>query len=222
MKSNASWAFIGALIFGLGWWASDSYHSQKRSAVTDQRTMFQSSITATERSDKGAAFSVNSVRSRVAVEALMQAIQQSAPERSLALIDSLESLALEDFSPALWSAFEQIMNDAHIEECHYLLSIMEQREELAAVKFLLKHLKHPDEDIRDRVLFACESVAGQLFSSQEEVQAWAQEWQPDIDRQRLFLQRQQDQSAPSARPIGPSVDKKILRNPERSAEDQTK
>jgi hypothetical protein len=222
MKRNAPWAFIGALLFGLGWWASGHYHAQKLTGDTDQQAKFRSSSTAADRSDKGAAITANSVRSRVAVETLMQAIQQSAPERSVALMGSLESLALEDFSPALWSAFEQIMNDANIEECHYLLSVMEQREDLAAVRFLLKHLQHPDEDIRDRVLIACESIAGQLFSSQEEVQAWAQEWQPDADRQRLFLQRQQDQSAPSARPIGPSLDKKILRIPEKSAEDQTK
>jgi hypothetical protein len=94
------------------------------------------------------------------------------------------------FTKALLDELRSIVSEGEQVSSHFVLSLMEQREDKAAVAFLLETASHPNADIADRALFALEAVACKVFNDRTEAAAWASTWQPEEDRVRLFAPNQ--------------------------------
>ncbi len=102
----------------------------------------------------------------------------------------LEETKNLELTKALLDELRSIVSEGEQQSSHFVLSLMEQREDKAAVAFLLETASHPNADIADRALFALEAVAGKVFNDRTEAAAWASTWQPEEDRVRLFAPNQ--------------------------------
>ncbi|MES2980908.1 MAG: hypothetical protein V4727_01230 [Verrucomicrobiota bacterium] len=102
------------------------------------------------------------------------------------LLKALEETTKLPLNKDLLDTMRSIVDEGEIESSHYLLSLMEQREEKASVDLLLHAASHQNPDVSDRALFALEAVAGTVFKNKEEAQTWAATWKPDPERAKLF------------------------------------
>jgi hypothetical protein len=109
-----------------------------------------------------------------------------AESRSTPLLKALERTTALDLSPELLGLMRGIIDEGDLDSSHFILSLMEQREEKSSVDLILHALDNPNPDIADRALFALEAVAGNVFKSRDEATAWAANWQPDQSREKLF------------------------------------
>ncbi|MFN9026899.1 MAG: hypothetical protein ACK5VX_11990 [Akkermansiaceae bacterium] len=115
------------------------------------------------------------------------------------LLRALEETTKLPLRKDLLDAMRSIIDEGEIESSHYLLSLMEQREEKASVDMLLHAAKHQNPDISDRALFALEAVAGTVFKNLEEAETWAATWKPDPERAKLFADEPQtEEESPEA------------------------
>jgi len=119
------------------------------------------SISVTDTSQSPSSFESQSSR-RVTMD-LLQAWGKPKPERTAELLSALEEVTTVPLTKELLAVMRQILDGREIDEVDYLLSVLEQREEKASVAFLADALDHPQQDIRDRALMACEAVAGTIF-----------------------------------------------------------
>jgi hypothetical protein len=195
-------------LFCAGWWAArfqPAPHSQGSEAGTlaanGAAATVQGVAVSDQRRDSG------DDRTKLIQSELRAALQGAAPERSPALLAALEKLTTTELTSDVVAVLDRIMEGGDIDECHYLLSVMEQKEDRDSVRFLVKQLNHPDADIRDRALIACESVAGDIFESPEQAREWAEHWTPDPQRQALFSGRMQDDAKPGS--IHPGVRRNV-------------
>ena len=120
------------------------------------------------------------------------------------LLKALEETTKLPLRKDLLDIMRGIIDEGEIESSHYLLSLMEQREEKASVEMLLHAARHKNPDVADRALFALEAVAGTAFKNLEEAETWAASWQPDPERAKLFapgsesVQEAEEGTAPRA------------------------
>lgn len=110
--------------------------------------------------------------------------------RNAALLKALEQTTKLPLTKELLEQLNLIIEDAEIESSHFVISLMEQREEKSSVDFLLNASSHPSADVADRALFALEAVAGNVFKNREEAATWAASWKPDPERVKLFAAAQ--------------------------------
>lgn len=106
--------------------------------------------------------------------------------RTMPLLKALEETTKLPLSKDLLDEMRRIVDEGEIESSHYVLSLMEQREEKSSVDLLLHAASHKDRDVADRALFALEAVAGAVFKNRDEAATWAATWQPDPERVKLF------------------------------------
>ncbi len=106
--------------------------------------------------------------------------------RNTPLLEALEKTTKLSLSKDLIAELQKIVDEGEIESSHYVLSLMEQREEKESIELLLYAAKHQNRDVADRALFALEAVAGTVFKSNQEAAAWAANWHPDPEREKLF------------------------------------
>lgn len=106
--------------------------------------------------------------------------------RTMPLLKALEETTKLPLSKDLIAELRKIVDEGEIESSHYVLSLMEQREEKASIELLLHAAQHQNRDVADRALFALEAVAGNVFKSHQEAAAWAANWRPDPEREKLF------------------------------------
>jgi hypothetical protein len=120
------------------------------------------------------------------LEGLREAMLLPAESRTMPLLKALEETTKLPLHKDLLTELQRIVDEGEIESSHYLLSLMEQREEKVSVDFLLQAAAHRDANISDRALFALGAVAGTVFKNTQEASAWAANWQPDAGRAGLF------------------------------------
>jgi hypothetical protein len=113
-------------------------------------------------------------------------LHDAPPSRTPALLAELEKLPKSELTADWIRVFDQILRTGDTEECQYLFSLLEQREDVATVAFVSRQLDHENVDIRDRALMACEAMAGQVFESTTQAKTWSRTWMPDPDREKLF------------------------------------
>jgi hypothetical protein len=117
----------------------------------------------------------------------LKAARRLPPEsRNTALLPALEQTTRLPITRALLDELRGILDAGEMESCHYVLSLMEQREDKDAVVFLVESTRHADPDVANRALFALEAIAGTVFQTPEQAAAWAADWEPDADRAVLF------------------------------------
>lgn len=126
-----------------------------------------------------------------------------APARTPELLRTLEQWTSTELQPEHVAVFQQIMEQGDHEECNYVFSLLEQREEIAGVTFLVKQLDHTDQDIRDRALMACEAMAGRTLSSADDAKQWAKNWTPDPAIAELFRREHASDAPAETSLIGP-------------------
>ena len=114
--------------------------------------------------------------------------------RNLPLLKALEETTKLALSKELLDSMRSIIDDGEIESSHYVLSLMEQREEKSSVDLLLHAATHQNPDVADRALFALEAIAGTVFKNREEATAWSAAWQPNAERLKLFGPKQESES----------------------------
>jgi hypothetical protein len=196
-------SLLGAVaLFVAGWWAARITPSSEGSPLTQKAESPQRYDAPSPNSGEGSLVDRTSVSPRARIpQELVIALQGEAPARTPALLNALEKMSFAEFTPEWAAAIDKILEAGDLEECQYVFSLMEQREEYASVNYLIKQLEHPQEDVRDRALMACEAIAGQVFSSTEQVKSWAKTWEPDPDKQKLFtVQPQEEGTSIIARP----------------------
>lgn len=202
MKRVVLTAVGAAALFVAGWWAARIAPSSEENQGMQKPDALQRDDAPSAQAGLGSHIDRSTVspRSRIPQE-VMAALQGDAPARTPALLNALEKMSFAEFTSDWAAAIDRILATGDTEECQYVFSLMEQREEVASVNYLVKQLDHPNEDIRDRALMACESVAGQVFSSDEQAKSWAKSWEPDPEKQKLFTQQLQEEgTATIARP----------------------
>lgn len=132
------------------------------------------------------------------IRALRDAILLPKETRIKPLLKALEETTKLPLSKDLLDTMRSIVDEGEVESSHYLLSLMEQREEKASVDLLLHASRHQNPDVADRALFALEAVAGTVFKNQEEAETWATTWKPDPERAKLFAPiEQKEEEAPN-------------------------
>lgn len=193
------------VIFAAGWgtarlWNVNSVHHVSSEIGAKEPGLPPLSSTLIDRSQRAAP--VNSLETAT-TEINLWLKSREAPERSPELLRALEQWTDKDLQPLHLEVFNEIMEQGDYEECSYVMSLLEQREEPASVGFLAKQLNHPKQEIRDRALMACEAVAGTVFSSQEQAQYWAKQWQADPSIVELFRQNMRSDENAENQPIGP-------------------
>jgi hypothetical protein len=140
--------------------------------------------------------------------------------RNASLLKALEQTTKLPLSKVLLDKMRLIIDEGEIESSHFVLSLMEQREDKLAVDLLLHAAGHQDPDVADRALFALEAVAGTVFKNRDEAAQWAETWQPGPERVKLFAPVQEDEAAapitPDTRLPGPrsKASKSSSQNPE--------
>jgi hypothetical protein len=139
--------------------------------------------------------------------------------RNASLLKALEQTTKLPLSKVLLDKMRLIIDEGEIESSHFVLSLMEQREDKLAVDLLLHAADHKDPDVANRALFALEAVAGTVFKDRDEAAKWAATWQPDPERVKLFAPVQENEEAPIAtdtRLTGPraKAPKSSSQNPE--------
>ncbi len=140
--------------------------------------------------------------------------------RNASLLKALEQTTKLPLSKVLLDKMRLIIDEGEIESSHFVLSLMEQREDKSAVDLLLHAAGHQDPDVADRALFALEAVAGTVFKNRDEAAQWAATWQPDPERVKLFAPVQENEAAapitPDTRLPGPrsKASKSSSQNPE--------
>lgn len=117
---------------------------------------------------------------------LREAMLLPKESRTAPLLKALEETTKFPLTKDLLDNMRSIVDEGEIESSHYLLSLMEQREEKASVELLLHAAAHQNRDVADRALFALEAIAGTVFKSREEAASWAATWKPDPLRAELF------------------------------------
>ena len=113
------------------------------------------------------------------------------------LLKALEETSKIPLNKDLAEIMRSIVDEGELESSQYLMSLLEQREEKAAIDLLLHAADHPDRDVSDRALFALEAVAGTVFKTKDEAARWAASWQPDPDRVKLFSPDPQNDDEPA-------------------------
>lgn len=128
---------------------------------------------------------------------LHEALLLPKESRTAPLLKALEETTKLPLTKDLLDNMRSIVDEGEIESSHYLLSLMEQREEKASVELLLHAASHQNPDVADRALFALEAVAGTVFKNREEAATWAAAWKPDPARAELFspVQEQAEESS---------------------------
>lgn len=140
-------------------------------------------------------------KTRSLVNEIHSAMGEGAEQRKAKLLPILERSTELPLSRELLATFQEVLDGGDLEEGQYVLSLMEQREEKASVAFLVKALEHPQAEIAERALFACEAVGGTVFADAQAARQWAESWQPDPQRAALFAPKsQQDVEASSVLP----------------------
>lgn len=141
--------------------------------------------------------------------------------RTAPLLKALEQTTKLPLSKVLLDKMRLIIDEGEIESSHYVLSLMEQREDKSSVDLLLHAAAHQDPAVADRALFALEAVAGTVFKNRDEAATWAATWQPNAERVKLFAPVQEnEEEAPTAadtRLPGPraKASKSTTQNPEK-------
>lgn len=205
MQRGLILSLAAVALFGAGWWAANVQRASSPETMAAARE-----ITTAARPSVSTNPSARAVRAEAkdapaqVMSEVWQLIRNSdAPARTPELLRSLEQWTGTELQPGQVAVFEKIMEQGDYEECSYVLSLFEQREELASVAFLVKQLDHPDQDIRERALMACESVAGTTFSSADDAKQWSKNWQPDPAVAELFRRSQQPDEWAGHESIGP-------------------
>lgn len=207
MKRLGLWAIGASALFASGWWAARIVPSQDGNWPMQKPAHPQFHNAPLANSGEGSKIDRSSVspRARIPYE-LTIALQGDVPARTPALLNALEKMLSAEFTPDWAATIDKVLEAGDTEECQYVFSLLEQREDVASVNYLAKLLDHPQEEIRDRALMACEAVAGQVLSSVEHAKNWAISWQPDPEKQKLFSNHTTEEgttnvSRPGKRPI---------------------
>lgn len=194
-KRSVWFAIVATALFGAGWWSARSSNpARTESAQNNRDSIERGHVITNDRGDR-----INpAANSRIPLpHELIVALQGDIPARTPALLAALEKNSDAELTSEMLAAMDKILQAGDTEECQYLLSLLEQREELTSVHYLIKQLDHPNEEIRTRSLMACEAIAGQVFSSSAQAKTWSLSWEPDPERQRLFTRQTHDENTSS-------------------------
>ena len=206
MNRSRTLLLVAVVILVAGWGAATMrnvnsvHHHVSSEIVAKDHGLPSVSSTLSDRSQRAAPASPLETNT---TEINLWLKSRRAPERSSELLRSLEQWTASDLQPVHLKVFSEILEQGDYEECSYVISLLEQREEPASVGFLAKQLAHPKQDIRERALMACEAVAGTVFSSEEEAQQWAKHWQADPAVAELFRQNLRTDESSENQPTGP-------------------
>ena len=216
-RQRATWLALAAgALFTAGWWTARSTHSHPTNAPTSFASVPIPQVKHVTTDEGGDTKIITANPAQHLPYELIVAMQGELPSRTPALLSALEKVADKELTPEMLAAMEKILAAGDREECQYLISLLEQREEVASVNFLIKQLEHRDKEVRDRALMACEAVAGQVFQSSDEAVTWSRTWQPDPQRQQISSGQPSDDSAPMLN--RPGTRKKLKKNETESAE----
>jgi hypothetical protein len=161
---------------------------------------------------------------------MVSAMSQQAPARTPALLKALEEMQAIAFDHELRESLRAIIDQGDLTETQAVISLLEQREEVDAVKFLASLIVHENEDVRHRAWMACEALAGQTMTSATEITEWASSWQADPDVAELMRATIGDEATaespaptmihPSARQARPSTLQREQSNSSPAAHDE--
>lgn len=159
------------------------------------------SLDPATKKNQAALLSPAQLQTQALVSEIQAALGEGTAIRKAKLLPILERSTELPLSKELVGALQEVLDAGDMEEGQYVLSLMEQREEKASVAFLVKALDHPQSEIAERALFACEAVGGTVFADANAAREWAVSWQPDPQRAALFAPKsEQDVDAASIRP----------------------
>lgn len=205
MQRGLTLSLAAVALFGAGWWSAHVRRADSpgRNAADGEITVAARSAISREPSARPSRVEVKKVSSQGTSEVWQLVRNSEAPARTPELLRSLEQWTGTELQPEQVAVFDKIMEQGDYEECAYVLSLFEQREERASVAFLVKQLDHPEQDIRERALMACEAVAGSALPSVEAAKNWAKDWQPDPAVAELFRRSQSADERAGNESIGP-------------------
>ena len=216
-------------VFGAGWWGGQMMNrpastvpqsheithadgeAKSTAAVSEGRGMNQSSTNAGQTPANVAAV----------IQDIHSAMGLAPQDRVNRLPKALEKITSVPLTSAVLATLQEVIDAGELDECNYVISLMEQREEKQSVGFLVKTLDNEHPDVQERALFALEAVAGNVFASAEAAKEWASTWKPDAERAKLFSPEGIDDETADAAitipgPRGKAKDHtKIQENPEK-------
>jgi hypothetical protein len=189
--------------------ASTSGHSESFNESGDKRRTQKTKQTLSE----------NPLQERILSD-LRAAMAMPKATGTTSLLKALEETTKLPLTQDLLDDMRGIVDEGEINSSHFVLSLMEQREEKSSVDLLLHAASHRDPDVADRALFALEAVAGTVFKNREEAATWAATWKPDPERAKLFAPHQEpeEEAAATAHPRIPGPRSVTPKNPERNPE----
>lgn len=184
--------FTAGVMWGVRMARPDGMASNAESSATEKSASDSNySGSSVDRSNKRRSPEANQppaadAAQRQIISNLREALLLPKETRTRPLLKALEETTKLPLRKDLLDIMRGIIDEGEIESSHYLLSLMEQREEKASVDMLLHAARHENPDVADRALFALEAVAGTVFKNPEEAATWAATWQPDPERAKLF------------------------------------
>jgi hypothetical protein len=225
MIDKKTWLIAAVIVtvFAAGWWGgqlmnqpASSTSKSLEAAKSDGKSTSSELSSETSRTNT---ISANTAKTPANAEAVVQDIRSAmglAPQdRANRLPKALEKITSVQLSTAVLATLQEVIDAGELNECNYVISLMEQREEKQSVGFLVKTLDNDHAEIRERALFALEAVAGNVFATPDAAKEWAAKWKPDPQRAKLFSPEgiDDEESDTSLRIPGPRG--KTKENPEK-------
>lgn len=189
---NVSSIITLLLIFVAGWFAKGAFDR------TREKNLAQESAASSSQKNHAASSSSSSPQlsekqtqalseSRRIANTLHDLLQESDESRMPKVNQALEQTIKVPLTDDLLKAMRKILSDARPNECDYLFSVLENREDIDSRAFMLEAAKtNPDENVRTRALFALEAALGDVFKNVDEAEEALKKWTPDPDRVKLF------------------------------------
>ncbi len=225
MIDKKTWliAAVVVTVFGAGWWGGRMMNRPASSSsqyVETSQKDGKVSPTSVGREGIGKNNStVPAVKTPANAEAVIQDIRSAmglAPQdRANRLPKALEKITSIPLSTAVLATLQEVIDAGELNECNYVISLMEQREEKQSVAFLVKTLDNPNSEVQERALFALEAVAGNVFATPDAAKEWATTWKPDPQRAKLFSPEGIDDEAADSSMKIPGPRGKAQENPEK-------
>jgi hypothetical protein len=225
MINKRTWLIVAVVltVFGAGWWGGQMMNrpasSASQFAETTQQDGKVSPITASREGTARNNATAPAVKTPANAEAVIQDIRSAmglaAQDRANRLPKALEKITSIPLSAAVLATLQEVIDAGELNECNYVISLMEQREEKQSVAFLVKTLDNPHSEVQERALFALEAVAGNVFATPDAAKEWAATWKPDPQRAKLFSPEGIDDEAVNSSMKIPGPRGKTQENPEK-------
>jgi hypothetical protein len=209
MKKNLLFLGVLIVVFVAGWFGRKAFESPQQPVTSEKAEIIdkpiQLSLTSRAPSsslEKEKELEVKlqprEVKAVAVVSAIEEAMKLNDEERAAKLPVALEKITEVVLTPDLMDILRKILKQKNLDECSYLLSVMEQREDRESRKLMIEALDNSDADVKERAMFALETVAGTSFKSADEARSWEKTWVPDPENVKLFHGDLNDQGVPAS------------------------